>query len=77
MRMTIQIKSITFQRNGVHGNGFYHCFFSNSKSHKNMLATFETETIESENVEIVDKVNCRVVNLDAPELTYRGDEFGQ
>lgn len=79
--MKIKIKTLQFQRNGVSGEPFYHLFFSgrgDGEQIKNGLATFNVLEIEEPNEGYRNKVEyntCRVVDLDNPALSWRGDNL--
>lgn len=82
--MKTKIKTVSFQRNGVQGEGFYCVHFSlkDGKTFPNMIATFRTqvenlfrkEVFEEECV--IDYSSCRVVNCDDVTSAWRGDSIG-
>lgn len=68
----IRLTKGNYQRNGVAGEGFFSALMewkeNGIKKHfKNFLITF-TEGNEAHS-------NCRVVDLNNPEESWRGDEF--
>jgi hypothetical protein len=79
------IHTVSFQRNGVQGEGFYtvHFLLKDGETFPNMIATFKTqvdnlfkkEVIEEEDT-VIDYSSCRVVNADDVTSAWRGDEIG-
>ena len=74
----IMIKPVKFgyQRNGVSGTPFYTLQFdwedSTGESGKDFLMTFETDETDEE----IKIDSCRVINLEDPFTSWRGDRFG-
>jgi hypothetical protein len=66
----MKIYQLIFQRNGVHGEGFYHCHASIEEG-KNFLITFQTGEDDKE----INIRTCRAVNLDDLTERWRGDEI--
>lgn len=68
----IKIKSMRFQRNGVHGSPFYHALISYKEQAtiavNNMLVTFQTNDDKEINIQ-----SCRAVDIDNLSEAWRGD----
>ena len=68
----IKLIHLTFQRNGVHGQPFYHALIDYREGEKyRMLVTFETDKTDKR----VNWQTCRAVNLDNLNDKWRGDEI--
>lgn len=71
--MKIKILNLTYQRNGVHADSFYHCLAEITDGIKRkMLVTFQTQKDDAK----VNLGTCRAVNLDDLSEKWRGDEIG-
>lgn len=69
----MKITNLKYQRNGVHGDGFYHCKVSGLFDKRDeFIVTFE---FLDEDEEVINRSSCRVVNLVDLSLPYRGDEI--
>lgn len=71
--MSIKIKSVNFQRNGIHGEPFCSVLYTDKK--QTFIATFRTE--EDNTKESIIPSTCRVVNLEDHTSCWRGDEISQ
>jgi len=63
-----------YQRNGICGEGFFSCFIDwkdGKEGGKGFLATFGEHTKNK-----INTTNCRIVDLDNPKCSWRGDNFG-
>lgn len=70
---TFKIETIRFQRNGVAGEPFYHCFVRNLPDAKGrFLITFQTDSKDL----TINTGTCRVVCLDQFNAAWRGDNIG-
>ncbi len=71
----MKLKSIHYQRNGVAGQSFFTCYYTDN-SHPDfkgqMIATFATADGDESKI---DRRSCRVINTDQPLMKYRGDEI--
>lgn len=72
---TVKIKSMRFQRNGVHGESFYHALISYKEQGatpvNNMLVTFKTA-----NEKEIERASVRAVDIDNITEAWRGDIIG-
>lgn len=68
--MKAKIKYLHFQRNGVHGEPFYHCLVTikDDKS-RDMLVTFRTAVNDTQ----ILWSSCRAVDLKDYSQSWRGD----
>lgn len=72
------VKNLTFQRNGVHGESFYHCFATTNEAKGEFIVTFQTEIRPNGGGTQKDYViipTCRAVSINEPTEIWRGDEF--
>lgn len=69
----IKIQSLNFQRNGVHGDSFYTCAFTDNK--KPLIATFDAHSNDGETEEFIPRISCRVINPADLSEKFRGDEY--
>lgn len=75
------LSGLTFQRNGIAGEPFYHCFLTieeKENENLNFIATFATLPEQDKSIEEDKNINtssCRVVCLQQPENKWRGDKF--
>lgn len=69
--------NLTYQRNGVAGEGFYQLVYKNKeqgmKKAMTFVATFDTRRDKENKIDIIDWVKCRVTSIDNPLLAWRGD----
>ena len=74
----ITIKDLSYQRNGICGNGFFQVLFDlrgDGETTYGLIATFETNDDEGEKKETINGTNCRVVEPLDFECHWRGDEI--
>ena len=66
--LNIKVTRTEFQRNGISGRSFYSVYFS-FDTRSNMMAVMPA------NPKMDCGVECYVIDLDAPEESWRGDDF--
>jgi hypothetical protein len=69
--MKLKINYLKFQRNGVAGEPFYHCFCTVTDDKKReMILTFTTQNNDDKTV---NWSSCRAVCINEPGEAWRGD----
>ena len=79
MKQTMKFKELAFQRNGVAGQCFYQVKYSDGKNSE-FIATFEisdTNGVDTDGVDKINYLNCRVTCLNSFESTWRGDNISE
>ena len=67
------LKHLTFQRNGVHREGFYHAIVTTTEDKgRNFVVNFQSHDSGDLDINIP---SCRVVCIEQPRLKWRGDKF--
>jgi len=66
----MKITALKYQRNGISGEPFYHCAYTDT--HGSFIATFTTDSQDCK----VKTTTCRAVNIDDLQSAWRGDHIG-
>lgn len=72
----MRLESLNFQRNGICGDPFWSAIVIDpaQDARGRFLATWATKGDDGDEVEVE---SCRFVQLDAPQLSWRGDRMGE